>query len=267
MSQSIIGTPYKRIDGRLKVTGAARYAADHPLPEMAYAYGVYSTIANGRVVAIDDTRARAMPGVVAVLHHGNFPALHRTPDVAMTFKDILSAAKVDERRLPFEDDKVSYPGQFVALVVADTFEQARAAALQVKVDYAESAAITNLKDALKQKGAREGGRGHSRGDPEAGWQVAATRLDQTYTTPVETHSPMEMHATTAYWRDGKLYVYEGTQGVVNHRNVLANVFDLPPDRIEVHAPFIGSGFGSKLWPWPHSIAACAAAKVVKRPVQ
>lgn len=267
MSQSIIGTPYKRIDGRLKVTGAARYAADHPLPEMAYAYGVYSTIANGRVVAIDDTRARAMPGVVAVLHHGNFPALHRTPDVAMTFKDILSAAKVDERRLPFEDDKVSYPGQFVALVVADTFEQARAAALQVKVDYAGSAAITNLKDALKQKGAREGGRGHSRGDPEASWQAAATRLDQTYTTPVETHSPMEMHATTAYWRDGKLYVYEGTQGVVNHRNVLANVFDLPPDRVEVHAPFIGSGFGSKLWPWPHSIAACAAAKVVKRPVQ
>lgn len=78
---------------------------------------------------------------------------------------------------------------------------------------------------------------------------------------------MEMHATTAYWRDGKLFVYEGTQGVVNHRNVLANVFDLPPDRVEVHAPFIGSGFGSKLWPWPHSIAACAAAKVVKRPVQ
>lgn len=267
MNPPIIGTPYKRIDGRLKVTGAARYAADHSLPDMAYAYGVYSTIANGSILSIDDTQARAMPGVVAVLHHGNFPALHRTPDVAMTFKDILSAAKVDERRLPFEDAQVTYPGQFVALVIADTVEQARAAALQVKVEYAEAPAINNLADALRLKGAREGGRGHSRGDPDAAWQTAAIHLDQTYTTPVETHSPMEMHATTAYWRDGKLYVYEGTQGVVNHRNVLANVFDLPPDRVEVHAPFIGSGFGSKLWPWPHSIAACAAAKVVERPVQ
>jgi xanthine dehydrogenase YagR molybdenum-binding subunit len=267
MSQSIIGTPYKRVDGRLKVTGAAHYAADHPFADMTYAYGVYSTIASGRIVGINDTQALSMPGVVAVLHHGNFPELHRTPDVGMTYKDILSAAKVDERRLPFEDDVVSYPGQFVALVVADTFEQARAAAQRVKVEYAQAPAITSLTDALKQKGAREGGRGHTRGDPDAAWRTAVTRLDQSYTTPVETHSPMEMHATTAYWRDGKLYVYEGTQGVVNHRNVLANVFDLPPDRVEVHAPFIGSGFGSKLWPWPHSIAACAASRVVKRPVQ
>ena len=267
MSQTIIGMPTKRIDGRQKVTGAARYAADHPIPNLAYAYGVYSTIASGRIVAIDDKQARAMPGVVAVLHHGNFPTLHRTPNVAMTFNDILNVAKVEERRLPFEDDKVSYPGQFVALVVADTFEEARAAALQVKITYEQAPAITSLSDALKHNGAREGGRGHSRGNPDAAWETAVTRFDQTYTTPVETHSPMEMHATTAYWRDGKLYVYEGTQGVVNHRNVLANVFDLPPDRVEVHAPFIGSGFGSKLWPWPHSIATCAAAQVVQRPVQ
>lgn len=267
MTSSIIGTPHKRVDGRLKVTGAARYAADHPFPNLAYAYGVYSTIASGRIVSIDDQKARAMPGVLAVLHHGNFSQLHRTPDVAMTYNGVLTAAKVDERRTPFEDDLVSYPGQFVALVVAETFEQARTAALYVHVEYTETPAIKNLADALQKKGAREGGRGHSRGDPSAAWEAAATRFDQTYTTPVETHSPMEMHATTAYWRDGKLYVYEGSQGVVNHRNVLANVFNLPPDRVEVHAPFIGSGFGSKLWPWPHSIAACAAAKAVQRPVQ
>lgn len=267
MSSSIIGTPHKRVDGRLKVTGAARYAADHPFPNLAYAYGVYSTIASGRITSIDDQKARAMPGVLAVLHHGNFAQLHRTPDVAMTYKSVLTAAKVDERRTPFEDDLVSYPGQFVALVVAETFEQARTAALYVQVEYTETPAIKSLADALQEKGAREGGRGHSRGDPSAAWETAATRFDQTYTTPVETHSPMEMHATTAFWREGKLYVYEGSQGVVNHRNVLANVFNLPPDRVEVHAPFIGSGFGSKLWPWPHSIAACAAAKIVQRPVQ
>lgn len=267
MNSSIIGTPHRRVDGRLKVTGAAQYAADHQFPNLAYAYGVYSTIASGRITSIDDRKARAMPGVLAVLHHGNFSQLHRTPDVAMTYKGVLTAAKVDERRTPFEDDLVSYPGQFVALVVAETFEQARTAALYVQVEYIETPAIKSLAEALRKKGAREGGRGHSRGDPSAAWETAATRFDQTYTTPVETHSPMEMHATTAFWRDGKLYVYEGSQGVVNHRNVLANVFNLPPDRVEVHAPFIGSGFGSKLWPWPHSIAACAAAKAVQRPVQ
>lgn len=267
MNQPIIGNPYKRIDGQRKITGAARYAADHPLPGLAYAYGVYSTIANGRIVGIDDQKARAMPGVISVLHHDNFPRLHRTPAVAMSIKDILSAAKVDEKRLPFEDAQVHYPGQFVALVIADTFEQARAAALQVKVDYAQSPAIKSLAEGLQQKGTADGGGGHHRGDPDAAWQTAATRLDQTYTTPVETHNPMEMHATTAYWRDGKLFLYESSQAVINHRNVLANVFDLPPDKVEVHAPFIGSGFGGKLWPWPHSIAACAAAKVVNRPVQ
>ena len=267
MSEQIIGVPHRRIDGRLKVSGAARYAADHPMPGMLYAYGVYSTIAKGRIRSIDDAQARKMPGVVSVLHHGNFPRLHRTPDAPMTYGGVLHASKVDERRVPFEDDRVEYPGQFVALVVAESFEQARAAAYQVKVDYEIAEPIKSLAEALRRQGARDGGRGHARGNPDPAYQTAAIRLDETYTTPVETHSPMEMHATTAWWQDGRLYLYEGSQGVVNHRNVLANVFDLPPDRVEVRSPFIGSGFGSKLWPWPHSIAACAAAKVTNRPVQ
>jgi xanthine dehydrogenase YagR molybdenum-binding subunit len=266
-ASSIIGTPHRRVDGRLKVSGAARYAADHPMPGMLYAYGVYSTIASGRIVSIDDEQARKMPGVVSVLHHGNFPKLHRTPDAAMSFAAILSASKMDEHRLPFEDDRVYYPGQFVALVVAESFEQARAAAYRVTVDYQAAEPIKSLAEGLRVHGARDGGRGHARGTPDPAYQAAARRVDVTYTTPVETHSPMEMHATTAWWQDGRLFVYEGSQGVVNHRNVLANVFDLPPDRVEVRAPFIGSGFGSKLWPWPHSIAACAASKVTNRPVQ
>ncbi|WP_416424580.1 xanthine dehydrogenase family protein molybdopterin-binding subunit [Pseudomonas sp. App30] len=265
MNQSIIGTPTPRVDGRQKVTGAARYAADHPMPGLLFAYGVYSSVASGRVRAIDDARARAMPGVVSVLHHGNVGPLHRTPNTPL--KDVLTASKADEHRLPFEDDGVYYPGQFVALVVADTFEHARAAAYQVKVDYEASEPTKTLADALRLHGATDGGRGHSRGDPQAGYEGAAHQLDQTYTTPVEVHNPMEMHATTAWWQDGRLYVYEATQGVVNHRNMLANVFDLPPDKVEVRAPFIGSGFGGKLWPWPHSVAACMAAKATQRPVQ
>lgn len=267
MSEQIIGVPHRRIDGRLKVSGAARYAADHPMPDMLYAYGVYSTIARGRIRSIDDAQALKMPGVVSILHHDNFPRLHRTPDAPMTYGGVLSASKVDEHRLPFEDDQVAYPGQFVALVVAETFEQARAAAYRVNVDYEVAEPIKSLAEGLRVHGARDGGRGHARGNPDPAYRSAAHQLDVTYTTPVETHSPMEMHATTAWWQDGKLFMYEGSQGVVNHRNVLANVFDLPPDQVEVRAPFIGSGFGSKLWPWPHSIAACAAAKVTGRPVQ
>lgn len=268
MSDPVIGIPHKRIDGRHKVSGQARYAADHPLEGLLYAYGVYSTIAKGRIRAIDDQQAKAMPGVKGILHHGNFPALHRTPDVTLNMaKDILVASKADEHRLPFEDDRVYYPGQFVALVVADTFEHARAAAYQVKVEYQAEPAITSLAQGLRKQGVHDGGAGHSRGDPAAAFDAAPQRVDATYTTPVETHNPMEMHATTAHWLDGKLYVHESSQGVLNHRNMLANVFDLPPDRVEVRASYIGSGFGAKLWPWPHSVATCAAARVFERPVQ
>lgn len=268
MSDKIIGTSQRRVEGRQKVSGAALYAADHGLERLLYAYGVYSTIANGRIVAIHDDQARAMPGVVEVLHHGNSPRLHRTPSGPVNLmKDMLVASKVDEHRLPFEDDRVHYPGQFVALVVAESFEQARAAAYRVRVEYQATASINSLQQGLRSRGARDGGAGHERGDPEQAYQGAARQLDATYSTPVETHNPMEMHATTAHWREGRLYVYESSQGVVNHRNMLANVFDLPADRVEVRAPFIGSGFGSKLWPWPHSVAACAAARVTDRPVQ
>ncbi len=267
MTESIIGTSHRRIDGRQKVSGEARYAADHPLTGMLYAYGVYSTIASGRIVAIHDQQARAMPGVVDIFHHNNFPELHRTPDTALSFASMLSASKADEHRLPFEDDRVYYPGQFVALVVGKTFEQARAAAYAVKVDYAETQPVKSLAEGMRKNGVKDGGAGHTRGNPDGAYLSAARSIDQTYTTPVEVHNPMEMHATTAYWQDGKLYLYESTQGVVNHRNFMANVFDLPPDRVEVRAPFIGSGFGSKLWPWPHSVAVCAAAKVTGHPVQ
>ncbi|WP_434114353.1 xanthine dehydrogenase family protein molybdopterin-binding subunit [Paraburkholderia caffeinilytica] len=267
MSDRIIGTSHRRVDGRLKVSGRARYAADHSLSGMLYAYGVYSTIASGTIRSIRDDDARSMPGVVTVLHHGNFPKLHRTPGTPMNFAEILSSAMVDEHRLPFEDDQVHYPGQFVALVVADTFEHARAAAHQVKVNYAAREPVKSLAQALELHGSQKGTRGHSRGNAEAGFSGGVHRIDVTYTTPVETHNPMEMHATTAYWQSGRLIVYESSQGVLNHRNVLANVFDLTADQVEVRAPFIGSGFGSKLWPWPHSIAACAAARVTARPVQ
>lgn len=267
MSESIMGASPRRVDGRLKVTGAAHYASDHQPRGMVFAYGVYSTVASGSIKSLDIDAARRSPGVLEILHHGNFPQAFHTSPVPFSLAGVLSGSRTDEKRLPFEDNVVRYAGQFVALVVADTFEHAREAAYKVKVSYSESAAAANLEQGLKRKAAADGGQGHKRGDPAGAFDGGAQTVDATYTTPVETHNPMEMHATVAMWDNGKLVVYESTQSVVVHRNTLAQIFGLPTERVEVRAPFIGSGFGGKLWIWPHSVAACAAAKVVGRPVQ
>ncbi|WP_277963527.1 xanthine dehydrogenase family protein molybdopterin-binding subunit [Pseudomonas sp. RIT-To-2] len=267
MSDSIMGASPRRIDGRLKVTGRAQYAADHHPEGMVFAYGVYSTVASGSIKALDITAARQSPGVIEILHHGNFPQAFHTSPVPFSLSGVLTGSRTDEKRLPFEDNVIRYAGQFVALVVADTFEHAREAALKVKVSYASAATFANLQQGLKQRAAADGGKGHKRGDPAAAFDQGVQTVDATYTTPCETHNPMEMHATVAEWKSGRLVVYEATQSVVVHRNTLAQVFGLPTEHVEVRAPFIGSGFGGKLWIWPHSVAACAAAKVVGRPVQ
>lgn len=263
----IIGAGPRRVDGRLKVTGHAQYTADHGLKRMAYAYGVYSTIASGRVTRIDTDEAQRMPGVLGIYHHGHFTELYRPPKMKLNPDKIDRLVKVDESRLPFEDDRVYYAGQFVAMVVADSFEQARAAAYKVKVEYKEEPALATLAQAKRVQSPRTAGSDYSRGDPQAGFDKAAHRIDATYTTPVETHNPMEMHATTAYWEGDRLFVYESTQSVIVHRNTLVRIFGLSPDKVELQSPFIGSGFGSKLWAWPHSPATCAVARLVGRPVQ
>lgn len=261
-----IGRAVRRVDGRLKVTGAAKYTADQNSPGLLHAYGVFSTVASGRVIRIDKSAALQVPGVAVILDHENFPRLYHTP-VDLTLPTILTASRTDENRLPFEDSTVRYAGQFVALVVADTFEHAREAASLVKVTYAKNRPITDLDEGVKVSGLKTGSNGHTRGDAAGAFDGAPHQIDFTYRTPVETHNPMEMHATVASWRDGRLHVYEATQGVVVHRNSLARIFGLTPEQVTVEAPFIGSGFGSKLFIWPHSVAASAAARVVGRPVK
>ncbi|MHB0776118.1 xanthine dehydrogenase family protein molybdopterin-binding subunit [Halomonas sp. WWR20] len=262
MSDSIIGAARPRIDGPQKLSGQAKYTSDNHLDGMVYAYGVFSTIARGEIMNIDTRLAERSPGVIEIFHHNHFPQLYHTPS------SMAQENKVDEVRLPFENNHVYYGGQFVALVVADTFENARAAAYKVRVDYREAPAIANLAQGLEQTGTQmhEDSK-HVRGEPDPAFQNAPRKIDATYMTPVETHNPMEMHATVAAWSGGKLTMYDTTQGVVNARNVYAKVFGLSPDRVEVLTPFLGSGFGSKLWPWPHAIAAAAAAREVGRPVQ
>ena len=260
----IIGASKPRIDGPQKLSGQAMYAADYHLPNMAYAYGVFSTVASGTIDDIDLSQAKQMSGVIDIFHHDHFPDLYRTPS------SFAQENKVDETRLPFEDNRVYYPGQFVALVVADTFANARAAAYAVKVKYsADAEPVATLSQALARgdKPKTDDSSGHSRGNPDNAFDSSSNQIDVTYVTPMETHNPMEMHASTASWENGDLVLHEASQGVIFARNVMSKVFGLPPERVEVRSPFIGSGFGSKLWIWPHAIAAAAASREVGRPVQ
>ncbi|WP_342595444.1 xanthine dehydrogenase family protein molybdopterin-binding subunit [Salinicola lusitanus] len=259
--QSIIGAGVPRIDGPDKLSGRANYAADNLPPNLAYGYGVFSTIASGKVSQLSVDEARKMPGVIDIFHHSHFPSLYRTPS------SFAQGNKVEETRLPFEDERVYYDGQFVALVVADTFENARAAARRVKVTYAADKAVANLDQGVEANGTQAGSGNHDRGDAASAFDGAATTIDATYRTPVETHNPMEMHASTAWWDNGDLTIFDASQGVVVARNALAKIFAIPPERITVHAPYIGSGFGSKLWTWPHAIATAAASRELDRPVQ
>ncbi len=257
---AIIGAALPRIDGPLKTTGTARYAADHNFPGLVYAVPVRATVASGRIRSIDTKAAEAMPGVLLVMHHGKVMPLYRN----------ASGGRNSENRPPFEDDVVSYWGQYVAAVVAETFEQAQAAAAAVRVAYSADAFNVNpsLADSLPATDQPGGPRTLShRGDPEGAFSSAAVQVDEVYSTPVETHNPMEMHATVAVWDGKKFTLYESSQGVMNHQAVLAQVLGEPKENVEVISRYIGSGFGGKLFPWPHSAIAAAAAKSLNRPVK
>jgi xanthine dehydrogenase YagR molybdenum-binding subunit len=259
MSSSIIGASLTRVDGPLKVTGAARYAVDHAPDNVAHGYPVWSTLGNARIVAVDASAAEPMPGVLAVLHHGNTEPLFRP---AGHFDPTSRAGEV---RPPFEDDQVYYYGQYVALVVADTFEQAQAAAARVRVDYQPRPSVVDLSAAPAPQGPPR--IHYTRGDAAQAFDSAPVKIDQTYTIPTETHNPMELHATTAVWDGDRLTLWESTQGVVNHQHVMSEMMGIPVDRITVLSPYIGSGFGGKLFPWPHSLLAAMGARHVQRPVK
>ena len=257
---AIIGAAVPRIDGPLKTSGVARYASDYNFPRMVYAVPVCATIASGTIESLDASRAEKMPGVLLVLRHGNIEPLFRN----------ASGGRNSESRPPFEDQTVYYWGQYVALAVAETFQQAQAAAAAVRVKYAPAKfdVASSLNDPLPAVGAPGGPKAlNHRGDPDAAFDSAPHKLDVTYTTPVETHNPMEMHATVAVWDGKKFTLYESSQGVVNHHAVMAQVLGVPKENLEIVSSFIGSGFGGKLFPWPHSALAASAARQLNRPVK
>src|SRR6267143_3296179 len=240
---SPVGRDTPRVDGPRKVSGMAQYTSDFHFPGMLYAVPVGATIANGRVVKLDIVAAQAMPGVRAIFHRENIGKIFRSvpqPGFAGVCK---------ERRPPFGDDVVRYYGQYVALAVADTFEAAKAAADAVRVTYkAEKPNVdTQLTaeddpDVVSTTFGPQHRLQSQRGDAEKAFASAPIKLDQTYVTPHETHNPIELHATIAIWDGPRLTLYDSTQGVVNFRSVLAQVFGLPTENVRVISRFLGSGF-------------------------
>lgn len=257
----IVGHQTPRIDGEDKLTGRATYTADWHVTGMLHGYPVPATIAHGTLEALELDESRAMPGVVDILHHRHFPQLHRSPN-SMKHGDHVS-----EVRLPFEDERIYYHGQYIALVVAETFEQARAAALCVQARYRRDPdAMPGLAQSDDQ--GVEVDR-YCRGEPDVAFGMAPVILDETYTIAPESHMQLETHVTLAEWheREGRLVVHESTQGVFYQRNAMARIFDLPLECVEVISPYIGSGFGNKLFMWPHAVATAAAARLLGRPVK
>ncbi|MDA0637514.1 xanthine dehydrogenase family protein molybdopterin-binding subunit [Nonomuraea sp. MCN248] len=255
----LVGQGVARVDGRAKVTGTARYAADHEVPGVLHGALVMSTIARGEVLRIDGGAALARPGVVAVYTHADLPRL-RLPDFPY-----------NRRFVPMQDTRVFHQGQPVAYVVAETLEQAQEAAGLVRVRYRAEEPVARMADALGEAflpdDFRERPNEISRGDAAAALEQAEVRVDRTYSSPMQHHNPIEPHTTTAVWEDGTLTLYESTQGVVLARNVVEFAFGLAPGSVRVVSPYLGGGFGAKGPTYPHTLLTAAAARLCGRPVK
>ncbi len=269
MSEKAIGSAVDRVDGRLKLTGAARYAADALVAGVMHGAIVSSRIARGRVKSIDIDSARKALGVVAIVTHENMPKLN---EITTNF---FTGGKINEgRRLPLADDRIYYAGQYLAVVLADTPERAQYAASLVKVKYDEEQPLTTHKDVRAEDMERpvldffNRSLQYRRGDVDNTLTADdLMRIDETYTTPVHTHNPMEMAATIAEWDGDQLTLHDATQWVQGTRAILAEAFGIPRQNVRVVCPFLGGGFGGKAFTHPHTILAAAVAKVAGRPVK
>lgn len=280
MSQRLppIGKPVSRVDGRLKVTGGARYAAEFKTPDVAHGVLVMSTIASGRIKSIDTKATERAPGVIGVVTHLNAPRLN-FPE-----RKVEPNRVVDDQVAPFvgrslpvlQSDTIYFNSQPIGVVVAETLEQAEYAATLVAVTYEQRPHATSVEAEMSrafppQEGLMKDspmGRfaDYSRGDPQA-LSKAEVSIDQTYTIPIEHHNPMELLSTVAQWTGNKLTVHDKTQWVPNVQENLALAFGIPVTDVHVISPFVGGAFGSSLRTWSHPIVAAVAARAVRRPVK
>jgi xanthine dehydrogenase YagR molybdenum-binding subunit len=266
----VVGQPLSRVDGRAKVTGAAKYAAEYNhLPGLVHAVLKTSDVAKGRVTRIDTSEAQKQPGVLAIFTHENLPKLVKTPAVQAD-KDALGSPM---GFMPMLSNEVHYAGQPVAVVVADTLERAQYAASLVRVSIAPETPVSSYLDPKAQPYVPKimpfgTPSVLKRGDARTALASAPVQLKATYSHATLHHNFMEPGATTVHWEAAdRLTIYESTQGVSETQKTISMMLGLATEQVRVVCKFIGGGFGSKVWVWPHSVLAVLAAKAVQRPVK
>ena len=250
MAQGVIGQPLDRPEGQLKVSGRAPYAAEYDLPGTAAGVLVRATVTKGRIIAVDEERVRAMPGVLGVYSGARF---------------VRNPAQGGAGEAPVQGTQVAYFGQAVALVVAETFEQARHAAQAMRLDYVREEAEIDPETASQVD--RPEGEQLDQGDLEAAMAAAAARVDVVYTTPPHSSAPMEPHASIAEWQGDRLILRGSYQMPQTNQTELADALGIPPDKVRILTPYVGGAFGSKLGIAPEAVSAAIAARDLGRPVR
>lgn len=256
--QGVIGQPIPRIEGPLKVAGQATYSAEYDFPDLAYGYLVRAPFGRGKITDLDVSAAKAMPGVIDVVH-----------DLEMFIRNSQQGGETQAPAQGVSD--VQYFGELVAIVVAESYEQARAAALEVQITYKEKEGVFSFDDRLgtADKPADSNIPAHAeRGDADAALARAAHVVDAVWTTPSQNSAAMEPHSSTAYWEaDGTLVIHGAYQMLASDQQQMAQTLKLKPDQVRFVARYVGGGFGSKLGIAPESVAAAIAAKQLRRPVK
>jgi len=261
----LIGAPISRIDGPLKVQGQARFAAEFPMDRLVYAALAYGAIAKGRIATLDTSAAEAAEGVVLVMTHRNAPRLKPTP----LFMSASKAAGGDD--LPvMQDDLIHWNGQPIAIVLAETQEQADHAKSLIRATYEAGASTTSF-SAGKAAGLKIGNfQGeplkHEIGDAEAALRAAPHKVDVVYNTPRHNHNAIELHAATVAWQGDELTIHDASQAVAHMAWSMAHIFDLDEKKVHVTSPYVGGGFGGKTL-WSHHVLAAAASRLAGRPVR
>ena len=263
-----LGQPLDRLDGRDKVSGAALFSSEYPVDLLAHAALVYSTIAKGTIEEIDTAEAEAAPGVIEVITHRNAPEMKVPPPLSVEGEPSSGTTSVKI----LNTNRVSWNGQPLAVVVADTEERAEQAAALVQVRYAPEKTVSSFEESIphakKPKDVQGESPEVSKGNPEAALQSAAHKVDLTFTTPPYNHNAIEPHATIAVWDgDDKVTLYDTSQFTAGTANSIALVFGLKKDNVRLLAPFVGGGFGGKGCMWSSSQLCVLAARMTGRPVR
>jgi xanthine dehydrogenase YagR molybdenum-binding subunit len=264
-----IGKPVSRVDGPAKVTGAARYSGDIALAGLAHAQIVGATVASGRIISIDAAAAQRAGGVAAVLTHREMPSVNRVP----LLPSLLGGPAPGQSFFPMQDDMVHYAGQPVAIVVADTLEQAQYAASLVQVRYAVSAPVTTIDQGRADAYEPDRLFGGllpariARGNADDGLAAAEIRIGASFRFAANHHNPLEPLTTVAAWDGDQLTLHDSCQGIKAVQLTVAELLSMSPSKVRVLTRYVGGAFGSKAMVWPHVTLTALAARHVGRPVR